>query len=359
MKAKIILDAMNSIANIPRDKSALDAYTSIMFDIRENVMVMWATNEFITVGQKIDHDLSYSGHVILGFKYFYTVMKMSGKDSSIDFNANGAIITPEGYSQKTYHISSIDPTSFVDVSGIKIKNGKKIPGDTFLNVSRAKQFCNEKDKVRSFLQNPWLVGHEGSILVGTDGFSIYEYKISDEMLADGKIPIPSVFEIYSENDIEMCEYGNYYIFKADNWIARQLKMASVLPDYYKVMEGMDGRSITMDKREALDAMKVPSFYASQGEEIHNFIELKIEDSIMKISGVNPANSDTSVDSVAIKNNGVGNCQLYVKPRLLKSSIDICTSDTVEIQISEDNRMMFHTGIPSERVLVMPMKSLED
>ena len=299
VKSNEFLEGLQQIIKVVPSRSTLPILGCAYFDFSENHITIKSTNLETSISVNVDYvgDKPQDPIAIPINRLLEIIANIRDQEVKLDLSSKNILVleTTTG----TFSITGQDYKEFPSDPTMKDSIGLTINTEKLLEIIDFTKTSTSKDELKPALQGVLLKINKGQILgVSTDGHRLSRIIGEQETLQNQEIEIiaPMKFLTILSSLIERTE--NIELELSSNYMSLSYKKVSLFskiikdtyPDYEKVIPLDNNKTLTIDKKDLISAIKRVSIFSNRATKQITFniksgrLELTTEDAENSASG---------------------------------------------------------------------------
>lgn len=357
--------ALSLASRFTSARAQLPVLANILLNAKTNKLSISATNLENAVLVSIGANISEEGEVTIPARVITELISNLNKGQlTLVTDKELLTISSEGFSST---ISGMNASDFPNIPQKISKDALSIGRNVLTDALTQVLVATSTDETRPLLTGVYFRFKEGEItLVATDGFRLSEKKMNIEskaLVGDVIIPKGILVEV---SRLDMGENINYSykesesqaVFKADSVLLSSRVLEGSFPDYEKIIPSNSEMSVSVDKKDLLQAVKSASVFARDSS---NVIRMKI---MKKGLGVSSESQTTGKQNMVIDAKVEGDVskemEIAFNYRFIEDVLGVMKGESVDLGFTNPNAPgVFKDPTDSNFLhLIMPVKISE-
>lgn len=360
-----LLDGIKTVQRSTLTRTALYVLENILFDAKEGVLRLSATDLVVRVNCEIEADVEEPGSTTIPAKTLYDLVRaFSDNEVFIDLDSNKEIAHVRCGKSKT-KIKCIGADEFPGDILLTDEPSITIGAEVFKKMVKQTSFAASKERHRETLTGVLFSVHDNVIkMKSTDGYRVSVYKeelpFDLDFTAEALIPGAALDELDKlidddESTIAIAIIGTskaYFSYKNINFIA-QLVNYENYPDIDQLIPESSPTVVTVSKAKLTNAIHQASVFARDATNIGKLF-IDAENNRMIVTGEAQERGEAKIE-IPISVGGDG-LEIGFNLNYLQDALDAMVTDDVEIGMSTKSSPGTFKGIGDDEFVhvIMPM-----
>lgn len=364
MKGKVLrkdfAQALNTASRFIAHRAQLPILSNILIKADKTKIHLYATNLEMSVALSMGAKIEVDGEIAIPSRVVTDlVSSLSGEEIDLEVKQEVLHINSASFKGTVAAMNSAD---FPSIPQTIEKQTKSFKADVLLGAISDVLYSVSNDETRPVLSGV-LFKAEGDtlLLVASDGYRLAQKKIKiDDKGHDFSVIIPKSIlselgKIVKEGSVsfELRKSDNQVVFGSKDSVLSSRTVEGQYPPFETVIERPTSISVSLDKHELQQAMKISSVYARDGG---NAVKFNVGPDGLVVSAQSSSigSHETKVDA---KVDG-GESEVSLNYKFVEELLNVVDSENVNIQLQDSSSpVKFKAEGDSELLhLVMPLKS---
>ena len=338
----------------------LPILNSILFETKENNLVLKATNLDICVEVKIKANIKKGGITALPSQTIVGYINAISSDSDINLELIGENVSITSDENSTI-IKTIPSEDYPPTPKVSSDKTFTISSKQLVNGIKSVVYSASNSDVKPEISSVYLYHNNmNAIFVATDSFRLAEKKIVIKSLKNiepilipfrNAVELVRIFDLIEEEIVVHIDKNLIALNGSNIYITSRLT-EGVFPNYQQIITNVFKTEITIEKQDLINALKISSVFSDNFSQIS--INIIPEDGIIEIES---KNQETGENISKIKGNIKGEAiSISFNQRYINECLQVIKDDKISIKLNGIGKPIVVTSIQDNSFLylIMPM-----